>query len=133
MSGLAAAAGVGRARARWRGGRDMVGRVGEVCRRAGALAPLLGLEVRCSWPMEHHLCAFAPDALEQLLYHLLSNAFKFTPAGWTGRVAVPGGLSTSRQRGNVCNKPLTGTSWFQTCAYLTAMVSTCCVGCAKRV
>ena len=42
-------------------------------------------------------------------------------------------LSTSRQRGNFCNKPLTGTSWFQTCAYLTAMVSTCCVGCAKRV
>lgn len=36
-------------------------------------------------------------------------------------------LSTAR------NKPLTGTSWFQTCAYLTAMVSTCCVGCAKRV
>ena len=33
----------------------------------------------------------------------------------------------------VCNLPLTGTSWFQTCAYLTAMVSTCCVGCAKRV
>ena len=68
--------------------RDIVELVSEICQRAGALAPLLDLEVRFSCPMEHHLCAFAPDALEQLLYHLLSNAFKFTPAG--GTVTVDG-------------------------------------------
>ena len=62
--------------------------VSEICQRAGALAPLLDLEVRFSCPMEHHLCAFAPDALEQLLYHLLSNAFKFTPAGGTVTVEL---------------------------------------------
>lgn len=39
-------------------------------------------------------------------------------------------LSTARK---LLQQALTGTSWFQTCAYLTAMVSTCCVGCAKRV
>ena len=65
--------------------RDIVELVSEICQRAGALAPLLDLEVRFSCPMEHHLCAFAPDALEQLLYHLLSNAFKFTPAGGAAR------------------------------------------------
>lgn len=54
----------------------------------GALAPLLDLELRFSCPMEHHLCALAPDALEQLLYHLLSNAFKFTPAGGTVTVEL---------------------------------------------
>ena len=68
--------------------RDIVELVSEICQRAGALAPLLDLEVRFSCPMEHHLCAFAPDALEQLLYHLLSNAFKFTPAGGTVTVEL---------------------------------------------
>lgn len=68
--------------------RDIVELVREVCQRAGALAPLLDLEVRFSCPMEHHLCALAPDALEQLLYHLLSNAFKFTPAGGTVTVEL---------------------------------------------
>lgn len=68
--------------------RDIVELVSEICQRAGALAPLLDLELRFSCPMEHHLCALAPDALEQLLYHLLSNAFKFTPAGGTVTVEL---------------------------------------------
>ena len=36
--------------------------------------------------MGHHTCALAVDATEQIVYNLLSNAFKFTPAG--GRVDV---------------------------------------------
>ena len=52
--------------------RDIVELVSEICQRAGALAPLLDLEVRFSCPMEHHLCAFAPDALEQLIAYYQS-------------------------------------------------------------
>lgn len=63
--------------------RDIVDLVSTVCERSVSLAPLLGLELRFVCAMDHHICAVAPDALEQLLYHLLSNAFKFTPAGGT--------------------------------------------------
>ena len=63
--------------------QDIVDLVGELCERAAALAPLRGLELRFLCPLERHVCAVSPSALEQLLYHLLSNAFKFTPAGGT--------------------------------------------------
>lgn len=66
--------------------RDLVHLVGSVCSKAGDLAPLLGLELRFICAPERHMCAVCPDLLEQLLYHLLSNAFKFTPAG--GAVTV---------------------------------------------
>ena len=61
--------------------RDIVALVSDLCDRAGSLAPLLGLEMRFVCALDRHICAIAPDAVEQLLYHLLSNAFKFTPAG----------------------------------------------------
>lgn len=66
--------------------RDLVDLVGEICDKAGDLAPLLGLDLQFLCTAEHHICAVAPDAVEQILYHLLSNAFKFTPAG--GSVTV---------------------------------------------
>lgn len=68
--------------------RDLVALVGDLCDRAGDLAPLLGLELRFVCAKERHLCAVAPDMLEQLLYQLLSNAFKFTPAGGTVTVEL---------------------------------------------
>lgn len=68
--------------------RDIVDLVSEVCEHSVSLAPLLGLELRFVCAMDHHICAIAPDPLEQLLYHLLSNAFKFTPAGGTVTVEL---------------------------------------------
>ena len=68
--------------------RDIVELVSDLCDRTAALAPLLGLELRFVCALDRHICAIAPDALEQLLYHLLSNAFKFTSAGGTVTVEL---------------------------------------------
>lgn len=66
--------------------RDIGDTVGELCAQAASLAPFRGISFRFENMLGHHICAMAPDALEQLVYNLLSNAFKFTPRG--GSVAV---------------------------------------------
>lgn len=73
---------------------DIVEFVSELFARAASLAPLRGLETRLLCAADRHLCAFCPDALEQLLYHLLSNAFKFTPSG--GLITVELKLAAKR-------------------------------------
>ena len=73
---------------------DIVEFVSELFAKAAALAPLRGLETRLLCAADQHICAFCPDALEQLLYQLLSNAFKFTPSG--GLITVELKLSSGQ-------------------------------------
>ena len=63
--------------------RDMVELVRNICDKAGALARHLHLEVHFVCALYRRVCAVDPPAMEQLIYQLLSNAFKFTPAGGT--------------------------------------------------
>ena len=74
--------------------RDIVDFVAELFAEAASLAPLRGLETSLVCAADKHVCAFCPDALEQLLFQLLSNAFKFTPAG--GLITVELRLSAGR-------------------------------------
>lgn len=68
--------------------RDIGEMVEELCAAASSLAPLKGLAFTVKNELGHHVCAVAPDELEQLVYNLLSNAFKFTPAGGTVEVEL---------------------------------------------
>ena len=63
--------------------RDLVDFVAELCERVAPLAQMLEIDLRFTCAMPQHICAVAPNALETLVYHLLSNALKFTPAGGT--------------------------------------------------
>ena len=65
---------------------DLAGIVARVCEGSADLAELCELELRFSCVPERLICYAAEDAIEQMLYRLLSNAFKFTPAG--GRITV---------------------------------------------
>lgn len=65
---------------------DLVKLVSEVCESSADLAEQLGIHLKFVCAMERRICAVSPSAMEQLLYHLLSNALKFTPAG--GSVTV---------------------------------------------
>ena len=62
---------------------DLVDLVGRISGQAAALAVHRGLTVRFVCSLERHICAVSRDTLEQILFHLLSNAFKFTPEGGT--------------------------------------------------
>lgn len=60
---------------------DLVDLVSSVCEASSDLAEGLGLQLHFICAMDRHICAIHPASMEQFLYHLLSNAFKFTPAG----------------------------------------------------
>lgn len=66
--------------------RDIVAEAELACREADSLAQLLGLSLRFRCRKASHFCALRPGAARQILMQLLSNAFKFTPAG--GEVTV---------------------------------------------
>ncbi len=65
---------------------DLVGLVRETCDEAEQLAQLMNLELTFDCPLPQLICAVDPESIRQLLFQLLSNAFKFTPAG--GAVTV---------------------------------------------
>lgn len=58
----------------------------ELCYEAEHLARLLGLELSFVCSLPQLICAVDPESIRQLLFQLLSNAFKFTPSG--GAVTV---------------------------------------------
>lgn len=55
--------------------------VGELCEQAAGLGESMGLEFRFICARAEVLCAVDWDALECILLHLLSNAFRYTPRG----------------------------------------------------
>ncbi len=68
--------------------QNIVSLVSGICENCSSLASLLGLELKFVCPFEQHICALDGSSLEQLVYHLLSNAFKFTPRGGTVTVEL---------------------------------------------
>lgn len=65
---------------------DIVELIGDICMQSSRLAEQIGIRLTFSCKKERHLCACNRDGVEQMMFQLLSNAFKFTPRG--GSVAV---------------------------------------------
>lgn len=65
---------------------DIVELVRNQCRKSESLARELDLQLQFVCDLPSHLCAIDSASIEQLLFQLLSNALKFTPAG--GSVTV---------------------------------------------
>jgi len=75
---------------------DIVELVRDICLQSSSLAEHLGLQLSFSCRKESHVCAVHRDSMEQLLFQLLSNAFKFTPRG--GSIAVEFTVSDGQVR-----------------------------------
>ena len=62
---------------------ELVSLLNGLCGRAESLAAEIGLTLEFACQEQQLVCAVAPKEFEQMVFHLLSNAFKFTPAGGT--------------------------------------------------
>lgn len=60
---------------------DLAALVREVCGEVEGVLPFLGLRLQVKCAMSHHICAMNEEAMEQVLYHLLTNACRHTPSG----------------------------------------------------
>lgn len=60
---------------------ELPGLIRSICGQCRPYAALQGVSLTFRCPQKKHLCAVAEDAMEMLLYQLLSNALKFTPQG----------------------------------------------------
>lgn len=63
--------------------RDIVELVRSICEKSRQLAERIGVRLVFSCENEMHACAIERETMEQLMFQLLSNAFKFTPRGGT--------------------------------------------------
>ena len=70
--------------------RDLAETARDVCGKVRDLAEMLGIRLEFRSARDQQICAFCRPAIEQLLYQLLSNAFKFPPAGGTVTVNYDG-------------------------------------------
>lgn len=66
--------------------QDLVDTVRETCLQCSSLADLMGIGLTFVCTEQSHVCAVYRDSIVQLLFQLLSNAFKFTGSG--GSVTV---------------------------------------------
>lgn len=73
---------------------DLVDLIQDLCLQAESYAAFLGLKFRFLCDLDPQICAVRQDQIQRLFFHLLSNAFKYTPAG--GSVTVE--LRRSGQR-----------------------------------
>jgi len=67
---------------------DVVALVREICDRSRQLVECIGLKLVFSCGMDSCVCAIQREAVEQMMFQMLSNAFKFTPRGGTVTVEV---------------------------------------------
>lgn len=67
---------------------DLAGLIQEICDEAEQLARLLNLTLKFECALPQLICAVDPESIRQLLFQLLSNAFKFTPAGGSVTVSL---------------------------------------------
>lgn len=88
VNNLSAAAGLSDERLLPTRDQDLVDLVRLTCQQSESLAGLLELRLTFRCQEERHLCAVYRDSVEQLLFQLLSNAFKFTPRGGTVTVTL---------------------------------------------
>lgn len=67
---------------------DIVGLTSEVCEGCADFMEEQGLTLSFHSAEPWHVCAIRPEHIRQLLYHLLSNAMKYTPEGGSVRVRL---------------------------------------------
>lgn len=67
---------------------DLVALTQDFCNEAEPLAELLNLDLQFVCTQPQIICAVNPSSIQQALYHLLSNAFKFTKSGGTVIVSI---------------------------------------------
>lgn len=67
---------------------ELVEWLSDLCRQAEVPAEVSGLSLRFETELRCHIVQIHPEHMERLVWNLLSNAFKFTPAGGTVTVTL---------------------------------------------